>query len=218
MLDKFKRLFPKLNTKWQNKKSQKKEEVVEPKIIYSDEQREVEPVIYYKYLKNSEFLTNANVFTQLWYLRGKLDWFDEMAINSKVTSDSFAELLLEITTALSQLAFKQKDMGLTLSLLSMAKDVTDYYYQYTEDYKPKEDFFDYMLGENANFLEQIWYIRYMYDCGCVCDNYDIFKDVSNWLKTISKKVKSEDLVAIKRILKDVNQEKHQSYKRNLRSR
>lgn len=206
MFDKFKRIIPKISEKLKSKEKPANSEQIKEEVL---------PCVVYKHLSNGPEYRNASIISKLWYLRTKLDWFDDIAMSNNITADSMCEMLDEIIEELGRLAYSRKDMNDTIALLNIQHQVIGYNMQYKGELDHDEDFFDVQVDGNGSIYEQIWGLRYMFDCACVVDNNEIHADVIGWLKSLVVSVEGEDAEAIKKMLKQVKDEKRKCFFRNL---
>ena len=208
MFKKIKRIIPNLTEKLKkNNIEDKHQEDVE-----SDY-----PVVEFRHLSNGPEYRNANLILKVWYLRGKMDWFDNVLMSSSVTADSMSELLTEIMEELDRIAYSRKTMNDTCAFLNLKHNVLGYYMQYRGELNHDTDYYDVPVDETSSIYEQIWCLRYMFDCACVADSKEIFSDVCGWLKSMLTSVDGKEAEAIKKLLKQVKEEKHKCFFRNLRS-
>ena len=214
MLDKLKRLIPKMFLKEEVQTETKAERKISEEL---KKKIEAEPPRVYKFLDDTESYHDANILTKLWYLRGRMDWFDDISYKSALTADSSIDMLEEVGNRLSELAFEQSDWDDIASLLGLSSKVKMYHKQYEFGSDDGLDYFEPTVEEDSNIYEQIWYVRYLYDVGCIADNPETLKSAVVWIKNILAEAKEEDKPALKRILKDVKSEKTCSFFRNLRS-
>jgi len=208
MFEKIKRIIPSLTKKIKKDKSE---------IKCKEDNVQDYPVAEYNHLSNAPEYRNATFITKIWYLRGKMDWFDNVLMSSNVTADSMSELLTEIMEELDRIAYSRKNMNDTCAFLNLKHNVLAYSMEYRGEIDNSVDHFHAEVDSGASIYEQIWCLRYMFDCACIADSKEICSDVCGWLKTILVTVDGRDAEAIKKILKQVKEEKHKCFFRNLRS-
>ena len=207
MFDKFKRIIPKISEKFRAKEKVEK---------IDQEETDILPVTEFKYLSNDVAYRNATILEKLWYLRMKLDWFDDVLMSNNVTADSMSEMLCEIIEELDRLAYSRKNMQDVLGILNIKHDVLGYNMQYRGELNHDADYLHVQVDEKSSIYEQIWCLRYMFDCACVADSNEIHADVCGWLKSLLASVSGRDADAIKKFLKEVKDEKFKCFFRNLR--
>jgi len=194
MLEKFKRFIPQITIKFN-----KKEDVTKNSNGSNSNNSETN----YQYLCNGPVYRNANIITKLWYLRGKFDWFDNISKQSKCTADTSVNLLNEIMKELENLAYSMVNMFDACAFLNIRNNVMSYYFQYIGQLDKDTDYFHSQVEYKDSVYEQIWCLRYMFDCAYESNSKQIYQDVCNWLKTLLLSLKEDEAKAIKKILKDV---------------
>ena len=207
MLKKIKRLIPKFVLEFR-----KKENISST----TDKNSESKAVTNYQYLCNDPIYTDANVITKIWYLRGRFDWFDHVARQSKITADTSIELLNEIMMELDNIAYSMPNMYDACSFLNIKNNVMAYYLQYNGELDKDTDYFHAQVEYQSPVYEQIWCLRYMFDCAYASNSKQIYQDVCNWLKTLQFSAEEDEAKAIKKILKDVQREKRKNVFMNFR--
>lgn len=179
--DKFRRLIPEKILKKIQKINQKYEPVKEYDIVGN-----------FKYLDNTSRYFEANIYTKIWYLRGKFNWFIDLSKRNAMIADAHIEMLKEIESELLRLAYQQKDMDAFVAIFNLSSSVVAFYERYvngveiTDNSKSSESEID------SSLIEDLWLMRELYDESKEQLNFDCMMDICKGVKVLAKRVKGPD--------------------------